>query len=629
VGATFVLLGDIHVSRALPPDAPEIARRFLELTPPDELARFLAEVPERVPEAELVVALGDLTNRGLDEEYERLLGAVAASPLPVVLLAGNHDHMAGSHEAVMSARGHSVNTADPAAFERHVGVRWFAFDHGGIHFAALDWHTWELGLDAEEQEAWLRADLASVPPSTPWVLLSHDQMPAVFCAGLPRPPAAAFSGHWHTTRVVRDGATLHCNTPTPFFGGLDYTPPAFRVVRIDDDGRVGLRTLTRRPGPFERATFAAGPPRVAAAGPVEWTATLDGAAHRAGPVFVDGRVLAVAKDEDTGAGRLEAFDRATGRRLGRVELPATAKARALVAGGVVVVALVTGEVVALDTATLAPRWRFDPPDRLSQWVYLEPVTDGRLVFTGDQTAFRALDLATGALCWERRDLGPHVNDAVQGAPALVGDVLVAGFFPLPVQGLDPATGETRWSPRVNRRDPMAGGILGPSPLGGIAADPSGAAVFIHAIPGAERIDAATGHVSWVVATPGVFNSAAPVVTPLGVVFVAADGDVVLLDADSGAERWRTVVGGGAPLSFAPYTAHPQPLLAEPALAPDGRRLVLPCLDGVVRILDLADGSERAAIDVGAPVAAPPAVDERGAVVVTVDGTVVALRDKGA
>jgi Icc-related predicted phosphoesterase len=48
--------------------------------------------------ADVLVLGGDLTNLGLPEEGEALLQALAAVPLPVVAVLGNHDHESGQAE---------------------------------------------------------------------------------------------------------------------------------------------------------------------------------------------------------------------------------------------------------------------------------------------------------------------------------------------------------------------------------------------------------------------------------------------------------------------------------------------------------------------------------------------------
>ena len=196
----------------------------------DALTRFLTRLPDQVPNVASVVATGDLTDLGLDEEYAALRAARDASPVPLHLLPGNHDHMNGMVTGTVSRNGYALHTADPAGYERNIGPRWYSYDLPGLHVVALDWHTHELGIDHEAQDTWIRADLESIPADTPWILLSHDQPWHTILDGLPRQPIATFSGHRHTSRVVDIDGTLHVNTPTSLFGAIDFSPPSFRVV---------------------------------------------------------------------------------------------------------------------------------------------------------------------------------------------------------------------------------------------------------------------------------------------------------------------------------------------------------------------------------------------------------------
>lgn len=161
----FVHVSDTHIGAgprlgSLYPPPVEIGTR-------DVFATFLTRVPEIVPDVGSVVVTGDLTDLGLDEEYEALDAARRASPVPLHLLPGNHDHMDGALVATTSRNGYLLHTAAPAAYERHLGPRWYSFDLPGLHVVALDWHTHELGIDHRAQDAWLRADLGSIPSGTP------------------------------------------------------------------------------------------------------------------------------------------------------------------------------------------------------------------------------------------------------------------------------------------------------------------------------------------------------------------------------------------------------------------------------------------------------------------------------
>src|SRR5690349_11739516 len=55
------------------------------------LARCVDSILLLQPRPELVVASGDLVNTGAAQEYRRLRDILAALPMPVYLMPGNHD----------------------------------------------------------------------------------------------------------------------------------------------------------------------------------------------------------------------------------------------------------------------------------------------------------------------------------------------------------------------------------------------------------------------------------------------------------------------------------------------------------------------------------------------------------
>jgi Icc-related predicted phosphoesterase len=70
--------------------------------------------------ADVLVFGGDLTNLGLLEEGEALLGALASVRIPVVAVLGNHDHESGQAEALtrLLVDG-GVHMLDGSAWEYH------------------------------------------------------------------------------------------------------------------------------------------------------------------------------------------------------------------------------------------------------------------------------------------------------------------------------------------------------------------------------------------------------------------------------------------------------------------------------------------------------------------------------
>ena len=613
----FAHVSDLHVSdptlnRALYPQP-------VQMGSARTLSRFLAALPERAGHVAAVIATGDLTDFGTDGEFDAIRTAVEASPLPVHLLPGNHDHLAGGTgvESVLTRSGYAIHSGDPSGYERNLGPRWYSFDlPGGLHVIALDWHTHELGMDDTLQNDWVRADLESIASDTPWILLSHDQPWYSMLEGLPRPPLATFSGHRHVSRVVEVNGTLHVNTPTPLFASLDYSPPSFRVVTWDGE-QIALHTQAVAPSGLERATFESAdiPWHYARGTAVRWRHQLSGAGHRA-PARVDGdEVIAGVKHEDRAAGAVEVLSLADGSLRWLATLRASVKATPAVFADSVITVEVVGDVVSLDRDTGAERWRVPSPDPLRLFAWSEPVVADGLVVVGDPSRLRALDAATGELRWQRRDLAPYQTLVEHPSPVVVGDTLVVGGVASAkgLVGLDLHTGATRWTSVPAAREML---------IGTPNYEVDYCALYLPTIGAVLRVDATTGARLWAAESTLPFNPATPVSTPWGIAIADAGNGVALLDRDDGRVRWRTRIDATAPFAMTSYAQTPQPVFAAPTLIGDA--LVVPGLDGVLRILDGETGRHRTEIELGVPVAAPLAVAGSDAVAIGVNGTVFAV-----
>lgn len=77
-------ISDMHVT------APGVLL-YKRLDTPGYLARAVAHLLALDPRPDIVVATGDLVDRGTVEEYRHLRALLAPLPMPVYLLAGNHD----------------------------------------------------------------------------------------------------------------------------------------------------------------------------------------------------------------------------------------------------------------------------------------------------------------------------------------------------------------------------------------------------------------------------------------------------------------------------------------------------------------------------------------------------------
>lgn len=628
----FVHTSDLHVTIGTPAGPYPSAA---ELGTGGALSEFLARLPARAGDVHAMIVTGDLTDTGVDEEFETLRGAIRDSPLPVYLVPGNHDHLAGQPiTPVVSPGGYLLHTADPAGYERHLGPRWYSFDLPGLHVVAMDWHTHELGLDDTAQEGWLRADLQAVPPGTAWILLSHDQPSRSFLRGLPRPPLATFSGHRHTSRVVAVDGVLHVNTPPPLFAGTDFLPPSFRVVTWDGQ-RISLRTRAVAPPGLEHAAFSAHSPSPATRKhpeAVRWRHQLDGAGHRT-PVRAAGDlVLAAVRDEDRPAGAVTALRLADGAPAWTAALGSAVKGTPTVADGSVFAVEVSGTVVCLDLSDGTPRWHATSPDPLRLFAWADPAAGDGLVIVGDLMRLRALDTASGAVRWERTDLAPaYLSSACQVSPVISGDGVVVSCRPVPATMLDLATGQTRWPA------PAAPGTSAATPVGTPLAD--GDALYLTTPDGIHSLDLASGSPRWSVPLSLPPGPASPVGTPYGIAVTDAAGSVILVDRADGSTVWRTPLGGAAPFAMSTYRRTPHPLFAAPALLPSGMpgtgsaardhgpgepALLVPGLDGHLYTLRARTGQLTGDLDLAVPVAAPVVVADDLVLALGVDGTLLAL-----
>ncbi|WP_184238793.1 PQQ-binding-like beta-propeller repeat protein [Conyzicola lurida] len=626
----FVHLTDTHMT--VPQSGVESEKGgftlYREGSLPDEIRAFLRSLPEVAPDAQSIFITGDLVDHGLAEEYEAYIEALGASPVPVHLIPGNHDHMNGAHGSFVSRNNYLTNVGTPDLYEHYLGPRWYSFDVAGLHVVTLDWHTHELGLDHEQQNAWLRADLASIPHGSPWILLFHDQPAASIVDEMPWLPIAAFSGHWHTSRVVEVDGTLHVNSPTSFFANLDYSPPAFRHVTWDGEA-ITLRTqimpwlpTPASLGDTSTATYAASStPSMDDA--VLWRAELAGAGQRQ-RVTVDGdMVFAGAQIEDRPAGTVEALDLATGALLWRAHTSSAVKTSPVVAGDVVIAAEVGGDVSGFDRLTGDLLWVTPSTDPLRRFAWGSPTVQGDRVYLGDQSDLRCLDTRTGEVVWRRTDLSPHHNLVNHSAPLVVGDLLVQGFWPTPSHpvGLDARTGETVWASAEMGADDLFAVLKRLLILGTAVFDEATDSVVIPAFGATTSIDRATGLVRWAQEHEGGFSPATPIVTPVGYVVTVTGHGLRMVSAETGETLWDLPIEGDAAFPMAAYTKAAHPVIAPPVLV--GDELLLPGLDGVIRRISL-DGVVVGQTQLASPIAAALVDAGDRLIAVGTDGNVIAL-----
>lgn len=625
---TFAQLTDLHLSTLPPPARQPIADSLSgldaegrtvnrPLTARADVLAVLDHLRAEAPDLAFAVATGDCTDRGVASEFAELNALVAEAPLPFHVLPGNHDHYGHGHEpepgeeAVDSG---GMGAGSVRRWERHVGPRWWSRTHAGLRLVALDWFSHRLGVDRDEQEAWLAADLATAPDGSPVLFLTHDQMPGSFfervAAASPHVRiVGSLSGHWHTTRSVRIDGALHLNTANATFGGFDWTPASARLLTWDGE-RLAVRTLAHAD------RHHASPFRADPAGPVpadaRWSIRLPGANHLGGPVLAGDTVLVTWSDDDTASGGVTAVDVDTGAVRWTGDAGGPVRGPVAVVDGVVVAAAVHGASTAFDLTTGDPRWIHQGGDPHLAWVYGGPVDLGDgAVAVGDVRWYGALEVADGSVRWARTDLAHPENYTTIGNGTMAGSLLIAGFaFAEPhTFAFDPATGETVWaddSPRFR------------SPAAGVVADPDTDDVYVVRLASrVDRRDATTGETRWTARFRSMFGAAEPVLLDDTIVVTTGLGTIHRLDRLTGDQRWQATIDAPTATRTGPYrrggTATPAPVTVV------GDRLVQPSADGSLHLLAAATGDAVGTIDVGAPLTSAAVTVDGGIVVADTTG----------
>ncbi|SEF15403.1 carboxypeptidase regulatory-like domain-containing protein [Jiangella alba] len=181
---------------------------------------------------------------------------------------------------------------------------------------------------------------------------------------------------------------------------------------------------------------------------------------------------------------------------------------------------------ALAAETLRPSWTAAAGSAVT---FASPVIAGGRVFLGsDAGRLSAYDAGTGERLWSHQ-----TGDALRGTPAVAGDLVVTGGgLDGGLVGLDAATGQQRWAVPTPGRLTV---YTAPSVVDGV--------VYAATGPSQDRedtvfaLDAATGEQLWATDV-GTSVFAGPAVGEgLAIVGNADDGELIALDAATGAVRW--------------------------------------------------------------------------------------------
>lgn len=261
---TVLHLTDTHVvgveDVTEPPDSFAGAVAAIQGRTTTELLRaVLAEVAAAGIVPDLVLHTGDATDDGEAASYAVLHEVLAGFGVPVLAVAGNHDHAAPLAAAVDDEPGEDVSDPAPAvhwvdqAGWRIVGVDTSAFAraHGDLDAAGLDRLEEALAGAPGPVLVGMHHPPLNICPDPSCALRGADGVLAV----LDRHPAvrAVVSGHLHATDDLERHGTAYLLSPSTCLQlrhqhplrlhNQAPTPVGARVLELHDDGRVTSRVV--------------------------------------------------------------------------------------------------------------------------------------------------------------------------------------------------------------------------------------------------------------------------------------------------------------------------------------------------------------------------------------------------
>jgi predicted phosphodiesterase len=161
---TFLQISDTHIG-------------FDKAANPDARGTAIAAVEKikRLPEKpEFILHTGDITHLSKDEQFDDAKQILSGLDMPIFFVPGEHDFLdEGQGKTFLAHHGQGTQ-----------GSGWYSFDHGGVHFVALnnvaDLKPGGMAHIGDDQLTWLGKDLAGLSASTPVVVFGHIPLWTVY-----------------------------------------------------------------------------------------------------------------------------------------------------------------------------------------------------------------------------------------------------------------------------------------------------------------------------------------------------------------------------------------------------------------------------------------------------------------
>jgi outer membrane protein assembly factor BamB/predicted MPP superfamily phosphohydrolase len=530
----------------------------------ERLSATLSDIKKHFPHTEFVINTGDVTEMGSKDELTTYAMLTQTWPYPIYNCPGNHD-------VRWSESGKGM-------FRRIIGPTRQHFEHKGVHFFLMDTsvlaeHHGHFNVD---DLAWLDSELAKLPQGTPSVVCVHHP-PMMPGATTDNDTEFAKILASHNVPLVLDGHghTLHrytLNGTTYVMGGsTSYAPrigqPCYRAYYVDARGFLpyvrivprdkktseSLIPLHKPSDPYGDLRVVAGKKHVGAGVRLDCELTSTGRARlTTGTYELDKAYRGIFSFQ--GKGRFQVSAPSWSHGTHRLTITFVDDKKSTYARST----LFSLELPEKSKLHPTLNRKFEMPSTIQT----SPIVHRNILYIGcNDGTFRAFDLITGEILWERK-----FGAEILSTPAVVDGFLVVGCNDGFVRCLEPYTGTARWE-----RDVGAAVLASPIIVGDAA--------YVGAGDGKMYcFDLTSGKPRWEFPAQGLIKCR-PAYANKTLFFGAWDNYFYAVDAETGKLRWQVPVS--VTRQFSAATANP---------VTTGTRVLFTSHDYCVRCLDQKTGS---------------------------------------
>ncbi len=556
--------------------------------------------------ADLVIAGGDLTDRGTEAELLATADVLKQATVPVFPLFAGHD---GSVLVKAKAPDPSIH------YERILGPCSYSLDWGGRHFVLF---ANEFGKNFAEarrplQLRWLEADLLAQPEGREIIVVTHIEPNSEMLSLLSRYNIThVFFGHWHSNKVYHHGKMIVAATPPLCFGGIDTSPKGWRQVQFSNDSAtMNLRSLGPEiqspPSPLQPKSLIL---NSAKPSPSTWCRNLPGYAHRAAPVVCINQLL-LARGDKHGMGEqgVYALDIETGQTNWVVKTDASVKNQVTPVGDSVAAISVTGRLYRIDVNSGQVAWTADLSGYPQRWIYSSPLAVNDTIVVGASGGYAAYDWANGKCCWTTPSFVSYATDWL---PCYANPLLAGGniLVLVPRRGLvalDPKTGSIVWQNDMNLAYFCATPICHRDQL--LVAGPTGDLSAIALTDGSLVWQKTILEGGWITGMQPIDENWCCLATTAG--------EIRCVNLDTGTSRWEFSLQPDL-LDMIPYRWNTSSSLSAPVRM--GETIIVSASDGCLYALDF-DGNCVSANSFGSPITASSTTDGSRLLFTTFDSRV--------